>query len=184
MNAPQRLTDQLQAWRSGDAQLGVALNDEIYASLKRLARARVSRGSATPTLTPTALVNEAMVRLLGNDADWQSRAHFYGLAASAMRSVLVDAARRRGSDKRGSGAMHVTLDAANGVAATDTDFLDLHEALEVLAGDDPRTARVVELTYFGGLNAREVGDVVGASVATVERDLAFGRAWLQRQLAA
>lgn len=183
MSVQQRLTDQLHAWRAGDAQAGAALGEEIYAQLKRLARSRVARDGATPTLNPTALVNEAMLRLLGNDADWQSRAHFFGMAAAAMRSVLVDAARRRNSDKRGNGAIHVTLDGAGGVAGADTDFLDLHESLEKLAAVDARAARVVELTYFGGLNAREAGEVLATSVATVERDLAFGRAWLARELA-
>jgi RNA polymerase sigma factor (TIGR02999 family) len=181
MNASTRLTEQLRAWQSGDDSAGEALGAEIYTALKRLARAQLKRGGP-PTLNPTALVNEAMLRLLGGATDWQSRAHFFAVAAAAMRSVLVDEARRRASEKHGGDLIQVSL--VDDVAGTTAEerFLDLHEALDELAQNDPRTARALELTYFGGLNAREVGEVQVLSVATVERDLAFGRAWLKRRL--
>lgn len=182
MNAPQRLTEQLRAWQSGDQQAGALLSQEIYAALKRLARSRAPGGSASATLNPTALVNEAMLRLLGSDTEWQSRAHFFAVAAAAMRSVLVDSARRRRSEKHGGSAVRVTLGDDAAWQLGDDGFLDLHEALGQLAANDPRTARAIELTYFGGLNAREVAEVSGLSIATVERDLAFGRAWLQARL--
>jgi RNA polymerase sigma factor (TIGR02999 family) len=182
MNAPQRLTEQLRAWQSGDQQAGALLSQEIYAALKRLARSRTPGGSASATLNPTALVNEAMLRLLGSDTEWQSRAHFFAVAAAAMRSVLVDSARRRRSEKHGGSAVRVTLGDDAAWQLGDDGFLDLHEALGQLAANDPRTARAIELTYFGGLNAREVAEVSGLSIATVERDLAFGRAWLQARL--
>lgn len=181
MNAPQRMTHLLRAWQAGDGGARSVLDDEIYATLKRMARGRLD-GSGPATLNPTALVHEAVARLLDGEPDLRSRAHFYALAALQMRAVLVDHARRRLADKRGGGAVQVTLD--EGLAEVDDgqDFLDLHEALEVLARDDARCARAIELTYFGGLSANEVSDVTGVSVATVERDLKFGRAWLKRAL--
>jgi RNA polymerase sigma factor (TIGR02999 family) len=183
MDAPTRLTEQLRAWQSGDEGAGDALGAEIYAALKRLARAQLRPGGP-PTLNPTALVNEAMLKLLGTATDWQSRAHFFAFAAAAMRSILVDEARRRASRKHGGELVRVSLvdDVAGGAA--EERFLDLHEALQELAANDARTARALELTYFGGLNARELGEVLALSVATVERDLAFGRAWLKRRLGA
>lgn len=176
------LTDLLLAWRSGDGDAGSELNRQVYAALKRMARSRVGRGGAAATLNPTALVHEAVARLLDSEADWRSRAHFYALAALQMRAVLVDHARRRGAAKRGGGAIAVTLDDDVAVADEDTGLLDLHEALEQLAVEDPRTARALELTYFGGLTAVAVAEVCGVSVATVERDLKFGRLWLRRAL--
>lgn len=183
MNASSRLTEQLRAWQSGDDSAGHALGAEIYAALKRLARAQLKPGGP-PTLNPTALVNEAMLKLLGVGTDWQSRAHFFAVAAAAMRSILVDEARRRASEKHGGGAVRVSLVDDVVGAGAENRFLDLHDALEELARHDARTARALELTYFGGLNARELGEVLSLSVATVERDLAFGRAWLKRRLEA
>ncbi len=177
-----QLTDLLQAWRSGDGDAGSALNQQIYATLKRMAQQRVGRGAASATLNPTALVHEAVARMLDSDADWRSRAHFYALAALQMRAVLVDHARRRGAAKRGGAAIAVTLDEQIAAADEDTGLLDLHEALERLAGEDARTARILELTYFGGLGAAEAAEVCKVSVATVERDLRFGRLWLRRAL--
>jgi len=148
-----------------------------------MARGRLA-GRGPATLNPTALVHEAVARLIGASGDFASRAHFFALAALQMRAVLVDHGRRHAADKRGGGAIQVTLD--DGLVATaggEVDaFLDLHDALEALARDDARGARVIELTYFGGLSASECAVVLGVSVATVERDLAFGRAWLKRAL--
>jgi RNA polymerase sigma factor (TIGR02999 family) len=184
MNAPQRITDLLVAWRAGDTSARPSLDREIYATLKRMALARLSGGRGPATLNPTALVNEAVARLLGGSQDWRSRAHFYALAALQMRAVLVDHARRRHAARRGGGAVAVTLGTgADEVAAAGDEFLDLHEALGALAREDARTARTIELTYFGGLSAADVAEVAGVSVATVERDLAFGRVWLKRELA-
>ena len=183
MDAEPGLTALLHAWRSGDADAQAALNQQIYATLKRMARQRVAASSSAQTLHPTALVHEAVARLLGSTADWRTSAHFYALAALQMRSVLVDHARRRGAAKRGAGGIAVTLEEGIAADATDDSVLDLHDALERLAKADARTARVLELTYFGGLSASQVAEACAISVATVERDLGFGRAWLRRELA-
>lgn len=178
MSDPQHdITGLLQAWRAGDAVATDALGLEVFATLKRMARAQV-RGQ-TP-LNPTALVNEAVVRLLGASSDWNSRAHFYALAALQMRSVLVDLSRRQLAEKRGGGAEHLTLN--DEINATQVEFLELHQALNDLARIDARTARVLELSYFGGLTGAQVAAAMAISVATVERDLQFGRAWLKREL--
>ncbi len=182
MSTTAAMTDLPRLWRDVDSPTRAALDAEVYATLKRMARGRLA-GGGPATLNPTALVHEAVARLLGGGADASSRAHFYALAALQMRAVLVDHARRRHADKRGGGAVQVTLDDEALVGATGgEDFLDLHEALDVLAREDARCARAVELTYFGGLNAQELAAVLEVSVATVERDLNFGRAWLRRNL--
>lgn len=178
----QALTDLLHAWREGAADAEPALNQHIYQTLKSIARQRLG-AQAAPTLNPTELVHEAVARLLDSSTDWRSRAHFYALAALQMRSVLVDHARRRGAAKRGGDQVAVTLDPGLPGADDAQAFLDLHDALERLAQHDARTARTIELTYFGGLSASEIAAVQQLSDATVERDLAFGRAWLRRALA-
>ncbi len=185
MTEPLRMTDLLQAWRQGgDAMHAEALSHEVYAILKRMAAARW-RGAGTPqTLNPTALVGEAVVRLLDGSVDWASRAHFFALAALQMRAVLVDHARSRGADKRGGGIAAVTLEGIEIGVSTDEALLDLDAALHELAHDDARSARVIELTYFGGMSAREVAAVVGVGTTTVENDLAYGRAWLRTRLSA
>jgi RNA polymerase sigma factor (TIGR02999 family) len=182
MNEPVTdLTDLVTAWRSGKSEAEAVLNREVYALLKRMAGARLAQGGPA-TLEATGLVHEAVARLLGGGSDWSSRAHFFALVAMQMRAVLVDAARRRFADKRGGGAAHVTLGDAEGVSIADNELLELHDALEALARQDARVARVVELTYFGGMRAHEIAAVLGISDATVERDLAFGRVWLRREL--
>ena len=184
MGVAPELTGLLKAWRSGDDAARVVLDAEVYATLKRMASGRLG-GRAPVTLDPTALVHEAVARLLDSSIDANSRSHFYALADLQMRAVLVDHARRRSADKRGGGAMQVTLDEglADGGGADADSFLDLHEALDELARAEARCARVVELTYFGGMNAGELAPLLEVSIATVERDLAFGRAWLKRRLA-
>ena len=174
------LEQSLVAWRAGKAEAEVVLNREVYALLKRMAATRLNPGGPR-TLEVTGLVHEAVARLLGSESDWTSRGHFLALVALQMRAVLVDDARRRSAGKRGAGAAVVTLGGADEIAVGDSGVLDLHNALLVLSGRDQRTARVVELRYFGGLSAREIGAALGISDATVERDLAFGRAWLQRE---
>jgi RNA polymerase sigma factor (TIGR02999 family) len=178
------ITELLQAWRVGDAIAHSQLNAQVYAELKRMARGRMRRSGAGATIEPTALVHEAVARLLDSDADWRSRTHFYALVALQMRAVLVDAARRRGAAKRGGSWAMVTLDPEALGSGNDDGLLELHDGLERLAAEEPRTARVVELTYFGGLDSAQVAEVCGISVATVERDLRFGRAWLRDALSA
>jgi RNA polymerase sigma factor (TIGR02999 family) len=143
--------------------------------------ARERRGH---TLQPTALVNEAYLRLVdAQTLRWQDRAHFFGIAARLMRQVLVDHARSRGNHKRGGHARRVTL--TDNLAASrqpDVDIIDLHRALDALAAADPRKARVIELRYFGGLSVEETAEVLHLSTDTIKRDWRLGKLWLAREL--
>ena len=154
----------------------------VYAELRRLAASYLRRERPGHTLQPTALVHEAYVRLIDQRRiDWSNRAQFMGLAAVMMRRILVNHARDRVADKRGGGAEHVPLTlAGEGIGAVEVSLLDLHEALNDLAETDPRKAQIVELKFFGGLTTEEIAETIGLSVATVERDWKFARAWLYR----
>jgi RNA polymerase sigma factor (TIGR02999 family) len=180
-SAPIDLGELITAWRSGKAEAEAVLSREVYQLLKRMAGARLAQGGPA-TLEATGLVHEAVARLLGGNSDWTSRDHFFALVAMQMRAVLVDGARRRNADKRGAGAAHVTLGGVADPVVTEDSLLELHEALLRLAERDARAARVVELTYFGGMRAHEIAPVLEVSDATIERDLAFGRSWLKREL--
>ncbi len=139
------------------------------------------------SLQPTALVNEICLRLLGWDPlRWQNRGHFFGVAAQMMRRVLVDIARRRRAERRGGpDAIRVPLDGIEiPASAPDVDVLEVDAALQVLAGEDPRKAQVVELRFFGGLSMEETAEALGISVRTVHTDWVFARAWLFRALTA
>lgn len=175
----------LTAWRNGDTSAADQLMPLIYDELHRSA-ARAMRGESTGhTLQPTALVNEAYLRLVDQSrAVWQNRAQFFGVAAQVMRRVLVDHARARLSEKRGGGARAITLDDLRDASLPpiDVDILDLNEALEKLAALDPVQARVVELRYFTGLNIDETAEALGISPATVKREWTVARAWLRREL--
>ena len=157
----------------------------VYAELRRLAASYLSRERQGHTLQPTALVHEAYVRLIDQrQIDWNNRAQFIGLAAVMMRRILVNHARDRIADKRGGGAEHVPLTlAGEGIGAPEVNLLDLHEALNDLTATDPRKGRIVELKFFGGLTTAEIAEHLGLSVATVERDWKFARAWLYRAMA-
>ena len=161
-----------------------ALLPVVYTELKRVAHAYMRREFKGRTLQTTALVNEAYLRLLGEQhVSWQNRAHFCAIAAGAMRQILIERARARNAQKRGGGADHVAIDERTMSAPTrDVDVEALDEALERLAARDPRRARVVELKYFGGMTIEEIAEVTGASPATVKRDWALARAWLHREL--
>ena len=152
----------------------------VYAELRRLAASYLSRERQGHTLQPTALVHEAYVRLVDQrQIDWSNRAQFIGLAAVMMRRILVNHARDRIAAKRGGGAEHVPLTlAGEGIGTTEVNLLDLHEALNDLSESDPRKGRIVELKFFGGLTTQEIADTLQVSVATVERDWKFARAWL------
>lgn len=147
----------------------------------------MNREAVGHTLQPTALVNEAYLRLVDQSrAAWQNRAQFYGVAAQVMRRVLVDHARARQSEKRGAGEHPITLDDLRDAAgeATSLDVLALNDALEKLAAFDPDQAKVVELRYFSGLNIDETAEAMGISPATVKREWSVARAWLKRELTA
>jgi RNA polymerase sigma factor (TIGR02999 family) len=155
----------------------------VYAELHRIASAAMRREAAGHTLQPTELVHEAFMRTVGQHAaTWQNRAHFYGIAAQAIRRILIDHARRRRAIKRNHG-VRVTFDESMGTASDDgLDVLALNDALERLETLDPRQARVVELRFFGGLSIEETAISLGTSPATVKRDWTFARAYLLRAL--
>ena len=156
----------------------------VHDELHRIAAGYMRRERADHTLQPTALVNEAYLRLVDQrDVEWRDRAHFLGVAAQLMRMILVDHARARRAAKRAGGAERVSLDdTVIVVGERDVDLLALDEALGRLAALDPRLCRVVELRYFGGLTTRETAEVLGVSTATVEREWATARGWLRREL--
>ena len=175
----------LQQWRRGDqAALGQVV-EIVDRELHRLAASYLRRERPGHTLQPTALVNEAFLRLIGQGArqDWESRSHFVAIAANHMRQILVDYARRHKAAKRGAGVTMIALDDAR--AATDprsVDLLALDEAMEKLAVVDARKARAMELKFFGGLEMAEIAAVLNISVKTVEKDVRLGAAWLRSAL--
>jgi RNA polymerase sigma factor (TIGR02999 family) len=178
------VTRLLADWRGGDQEALDRLMALVYDELRRIA-GRYMRGEReNHTLQTSALVNEAFLRLADHrNIDWQNRAHFFGVAAHAMRHVLVDHARSRDRLKRGGGALKVALDEAVDVADEEAaELVALDDALRSLAAFDERKARVVELRYFGGLTTEEAAEVLGVSPATVERDWSAARAWLMREL--
>ena len=178
----QSVTDLLQAWDSGSQTALDELLPLVYDDLRRQARRHMRAQPVGHTLQTTALVHEAYLRLVGQTSvEWKGRAHFFGVAAKAMRSILVDHARARGAAKRGGSASAITLDDAHGVAApqASVDVLALHEALERLAEQDARKSRLVELRYFGGLGIDEAAAVLG--VAPLGPHRLGGRLQRQRQ---
>jgi RNA polymerase sigma factor (TIGR02999 family) len=177
------VTELLLAWRAGDEPALGRLVPLVHDELQRIA-ARCLRGErAGHSLEATALVNEAYVRLVdARRVDWQNRAHFLAMSARVMRRVLVDAARARGTAKRGAGAVKVTLTDGARVLERDRDVVALDDALEALAALDPRRGRVVELRYFGGLSVEETALVLDVSAETVMRDWKLARSWLRREL--
>ncbi len=155
----------------------------VYDELKQLASAYLSRERNDHTLQPTALVHEAYVKLAPQDVTWASRAHFVGVAAVAMRRILVDYARKHKSAKRGGELHRMDLDLSIvGEEEEDLDLISLDEALTGLAKLSERQARIVELRFFGGLTMVEIAEVVEVSARTVENDWRFARAWLKDQL--
>jgi len=184
MTDPHRVTQLLQRWSGGDSRALDELTPLVYSEVRKLARSYLRRERPNHTLQPTALVNEAYIRLVDQrQVQWQSRAHFFGIAAQMMRRVLVDHARMRQAAKRGSGENDVVLDEALGVSADRSlDLVRLDDALEALAALDARQARIVELRFFGELNIEETAEVVQISPATVKREWAVARTWLRREL--
>lgn len=174
------VTRLIVAWRDGEEGAREALIDRVYANVRAIAAQSLRRVSGA-TLSTTDLAHEALLRLLGSDASWEDRRHLFHVVAQATRQVLVDAARRRLAGKRGSGAIHVDIDAVADLAtpSTDRELLRLNDALEDLVREDPRRARIIELVYFGGLSRQEVSATLEVSEATVDRDLRLARAWLR-----
>ena len=176
-------TTLLQRWQDGDARAGEALLARAYAELRGLAACWLRDSGGGVTLQPTALVNEGLMKLLGQVGEFESRAHFFGSAARAMRQVRVDAARRRQAGKRGGGEAALTLGAADAQGTDPIDLLLLDDVLRRLEALDPQQARIVELRYFVGLSIEDTAAALGLHASTVNRDWAMARAWLRRALA-
>jgi RNA polymerase sigma factor (TIGR02999 family) len=179
------VTQLLARAQAGDREATNELFPLVYDELRQLADRYLSAEARGQTLQPTALVHEAYLRLVGPaDTGWENRAHFFGAAARAIRRILIDRARARGRQKRGSGERPLPLEAAESAAVEgpDLDVLALDEALQRLAVVDAQTAQVVELRFFGGLGVDETAATLGVSPATVAREWAFARAWLHREM--
>ena len=191
---PGEVTQLLLRWRAGDQAALTALLPLVYEELRSLARRHLRHERGSHTLQRTALVHEAFLRIVDQkQVDWESRAQFYGIASQMMRRVLVDHARKRSAAKRGDGAPHVDLDAVLQdereewpplVQESAIDFAAIDDALKRLEALDPQQGRLVELRFFGGLSIKETADVIGVSSATVKREWAIARAWLQREITA
>lgn len=175
-----------QRWHAGDDGAREQVFAAVYGELRAIARRQLAGERPGHTLQATALVNEALLRLIGEErASWANRDHLLALAAQAMRRVLVDYARRRAADKRPDPAARVSMGYAEQMSADEgADVLALDRALSALAGIDPRQAQVVELRYFGGLTAEEAAKAMDLSLATVNREWRAARAWLRVALAA
>lgn len=179
--APRDVTQLLVNWADGDRAALDELTPLVYSELRRLAGRYMRREGPGHTLQPSALVNEAFLRLVDQrDVRWQNRAHFFGVAAQLMRRVLIDAARRHQSEKRGGGTVRVSVSEAAEVARQAADMLSLDRALTELAEVDERKARIVEMKFFGGLTTEEVAEVLGVTGRTVEREWRSARAFLHR----
>lgn len=176
------ITDLLVAWGDGDGEALEEIVPLVNAELRRLARNYMRGERPGHTLQTTALINEAYLKLIEQRrVRWQNRAHFLAIAAQQMRRILVDYARRRKYQKRGGGALQVTLGEVEGMADERApDLVALDEALNALAEIDPRRARVVELKFFGGLTTEEAAAALGVSDTTVERDWTVAKAWLHK----
>jgi len=182
--SPHRVTQLLAEWNHGDNAALVELTPLVYEELRRLAHHFMEGQRSDHTLQTTALVDEAYLRLADQTKPrWQNRAHFFAVAARAMRQILVNYAKSSRAQKRGGGALKVELDEAAIVSPEQSQaIVDLHEALEILGALDSRKARVVELKYFGGLNHGEIAEVMKISSVTVRRDWVFAKAWLYDEL--
>jgi len=178
------VTRLLQAWGGGDHAALDQLTPLVYAELRRMAGRYMQRENPGNTLQATALVNEAFLRLVDvTGVRWQDRAHFFAISAQMMRRILVDAARARGSGKRGGGAGRLDInESIDALPQPDSRLVDLDEALESLARFDARKAKVVELRFFGGLSVEETAEVLKISPQSVMRDWKLARAWLMREL--
>ena len=179
-----RVTQLLAEWSNGDSAALAELTPLVYEELRRLAHHYMEGERPDHTLQTTALVNEAYLRLtVQSNPNWQSRAHFFAVAARAMRQILVSYARSNRAQKRGGGGARIELDESAILSPEQSkEIVDLHEALERLGTLDSRKARVVELKYFGGLNHDEIAEVMKISTVTVRRDWTFAKTWLYDEL--
>lgn len=174
----------LQGWRDGDREALDALLPLVYKELRRLAHFQLRNERPDHTLQTSGLVHEAYLRLVGLTSPvWESRTHFFAIAAQLMRQILVDYARRHRAAKRGADLPKVVLqNAAMAAQAKGVDIILLDDALQSLAKIDPRQAQVVELRFFGGLSLHEISEALGIAPATAQRDWTAARAWLHREM--
>ncbi len=178
---PTDVTMLLNAWSDGKQDALDELMPLVYQELRKLARSYLRAERPEHTLQPTALVNEAYLRLVDQrNVRWQNRRHFFGIAAQLMRRILVDHARKRQSEKRGGGEALIPFEEAKGVPVKARDLVALDDALKDFATIDPRSAKIVELRQFGGLSIDETAEVLEISPATVKRDWTLAKAWLRR----
>jgi RNA polymerase sigma factor (TIGR02999 family) len=182
MTASQNVTQLLLAWERGDEAARDELIPLVYDALRRIARHHLRNERAGHTLQTAALINEAYLKLVEQSVAWQSREHFFGIAARLMRQILVDYARSRQRLKRGGDQQKISLADAVDARGQAADLLVLNNALETLAEVDPQRSQIVELRFFGGLTIEETAHVMGISTASVERGWRTARAWLQTEL--
>lgn len=179
----QQLTALLHAWSAGDGRAADAVLSMVYQRIRQLAARRLRVDGRGALLQPTELANELVANLLDAEVGWEDRVHFFRCVAVALRNLLHDEGRRRASAKHGGDQLRVSLGAAEQIATADEDEAGaLHEALDALRSEDPRKADVVELHCLVGLELTEVARVLDVSLATVNRDLRFARAWLRQRL--
>ncbi len=180
-----QITNLLKAWSRGDDGALAALTPKVYDELRRRAAKYMRNENAGNTLQATALVHEVFLRLVEVDnVQWQDRAHFFAISASMMRRILVDHARAKSRSKRGGAALRVNLEEHPQVAAPgrDRELVAIDDALNTLAGLDPRKAKVIELRFFGGLSVEETAEVLKISPESVARDWKMARAWLLSEI--
>ena len=177
-------TQLLRAWADGDRDALDRLTPRVYRTLRRIAGYQMQQERAGQSMQATALVHEAYLELIDvNNVNWQHRAHFFAVSAQIMRHILLDRARRRVAAKRGGNAERVNLDELPDLSGDRAkELIALEDALNALAENDSRKARVVELRFFGGLSVEETAEVLGVSPETVMRDWKFARSWLQAEL--
>jgi RNA polymerase sigma factor (TIGR02999 family) len=180
----EELTHLLTNWGQADETDLERLVPHVYPELRRMARRQMARENPNHTLQTSALINEAYLKLVDRQGtDWQNRAHFFAVAAQVMRHILIDHARRRLYDKRGGGAQHLALEEAEIISDERTaELLVLDEALRTLTNLDARRSQIVELKFFGGLNAEEIAEVMSISPATVQREWRAAKAWLRHTM--
>ncbi len=181
----QQITQLLKQWSDGDAEVLDDLMPLVYVELRRQASGYLRRERSNHTLQPTALINEVYLKLIDQrDVKWQNRAHFFAIAAQAMRRILVDYARERKREKRGGAAENLPLDEALTIVSQEksVDLVALDEALNKLAKFDERQAKVVELRYFSGLSIDETAEVLNVSNVTIRRDWNMAKAWLHQEI--
>lgn len=185
MTAPtEEITELLANWSRGEKAALERLVPLVYPELRRIAKRQMARENPDHTLQTSALINEAYLKLVDREkVDWRNRAHFFAVSAQVMRHILIDHARKYLYNKRGAGAQHVPLEEATiAEEKRSTELVALDEALNALATLDPRRSQIVELKFFGGLNAEQISEIIGISPSTVQREWRAAKAWLHHTM--